>query len=77
MGLFRFYLAIVVVISHYRILVLNQYGAERDASYLFFSTLGLDAGHAVFLFYMISGFLISFALEKNMILKLLRFTLVE
>ena len=65
MGLFRFYLAIVVVISHYRILVLNQYGAERDASYLFFSTLGLDAGHAVFLFYMISGFLISFALEKK------------
>lgn len=73
MGLFRFYLAIVVVISHYRILVLNQYGAERDASYLFFSTLGLDAGHAVFLFYMISGFLISFALEKKYHFKALPF----
>lgn len=66
MGLFRLFLAAVVAVYHYRIIVLSQYGqVEKDAAYLFYTTLGLDAGHAVFIFYIISGFLISYALENK------------
>ena len=55
-------------------IVLGQYGSsERDAPFAIYSTLGLDAGHAVFIFYMVSGFLISYALEKKYKNKTLRF----
>ena len=66
MGILRLFLALCVATSHYRVIVLGQYGSnERDAPFVIYSTLGLDAGHAVFIFYMVSGFLISYVLEKK------------
>jgi len=38
---------------------------EGDENFMNYLMLGLDAGHAVYLFYIISGFLISYALEKK------------
>jgi len=74
MGILRLFLALCVATSHYRVIVLGQYGSsERDAPFAIYSTLGLDAGHAVFIFYMVSGFLISYALEKKYKNKTLRF----
>jgi peptidoglycan/LPS O-acetylase OafA/YrhL len=64
MGLFRFYLACVVAIGHYRFFVLRPLGSnENDAPYLFLASGWMDAGHAVMLFYLISGFLISYSLK--------------
>ena len=66
MGILRLFLALCVATGHYRVIVLGQYGSsERDAPFVIYSTLGLDAGHAVFIFYIISGFLISYALENK------------
>lgn len=66
MGILRLFLALCVATSHYRIIVLGQYGSsERDAPFIIYSFLGLDAGHAVFIFYIISGFLISYALQNK------------
>jgi len=64
MGLLRLFLALVVALGHYRIGPMTTMG-ERDAPYIFYLQLGLDAGHAVMLFYIISGFLISYALENK------------
>jgi peptidoglycan/LPS O-acetylase OafA/YrhL len=74
MGILRLFLALCVATSHYRVIVLGQYGSsERDTPFAIYSTLGLDAGHAVFIFYMVSGFLISYALEMKYKNKTLRF----
>ena len=74
MGILRLFLALCVASTHYRAIVLGQYGSsERDAPFVIYSTLGLDAGHAVFIFYMISGFLISYALENKYKNQTLRF----
>ena len=64
MGLLRLFLAIVVALGHYRITVMNALG-ERDSPFIFYFQIWLDAGHAVFLFYVISGFLISYGLENK------------
>jgi peptidoglycan/LPS O-acetylase OafA/YrhL len=64
MGMLRLILAFVVAIDHYRIFILpDADGMTQD--YLNFLKLGLDAGHAVMLFFLISGFLISYALENK------------
>ncbi len=64
MGLFRLYLALVVALGHYRMITMTPNG-EGDENFMNYLMLGLDAGHAVYLFYIISGFLISYALEKK------------
>lgn len=61
MGLLRLFLALVVAQDHYRVNILH--GEFRP--YMDWLKLGLDAGHAVLLFYAISGFLISYALEHK------------
>ena len=64
MGLLRLFLALIVALSHYRMVLMTKMG-ERDAPFIYYLQAGLDAGHAVMLFYIISGFLISYALENK------------
>lgn len=64
MGLLRLFLAAVVALGHFQICILLPLNAPAAevANYL---KLGHDAGHAVIFFYVISGFLISYALEHK------------
>src|SRR4051812_4112196 len=64
MGLLRLFLALVVAIDHYRIHIIPDADA-RTQIYLKYLTLWLNPGHAVLLFYVISGFLISYALANK------------
>ena len=59
MGAIRLFLAFVVVIDHVGGIVLHPLGLGTSR----YMTLGLNAGHAVMFFYVISGFLISYVLE--------------
>jgi peptidoglycan/LPS O-acetylase OafA/YrhL len=61
MGLIRLYLALIVAADHLLINVLS----ERNLNINGYTKLGLNGGTAVMFFYMISGFLISYALEKK------------
>lgn len=60
MGVYRLFLAIVVAYDHWRAIILRPIGRD-DLSGIF----GFDAGHAVLLFYVISGFLITYTLTHN------------
>jgi peptidoglycan/LPS O-acetylase OafA/YrhL len=62
MGLLRLFLAIVVVISHLQVFVLGP--AFSDGYYPWLLG-GLHGGLAVMCFYMVSGFLISYALSTR------------
>jgi peptidoglycan/LPS O-acetylase OafA/YrhL len=62
MGALRLFLALVVVIDHYRMLCLRPTGVDVDSKYL---ELGMNAGYAVLFFYVISGFLMSFVLDTK------------
>ena len=64
MGLLRLFLAAVVALGHFQVCILLPLnGSAVDVvNYL---KLGHDAGHAVIFFYVISGFLISYALEHK------------
>ena len=66
MGAIRFFLAIVVALAHWRIIVLKpvftmDMSPEQDRLF----QLGFNAGYAVLFFYMISGFLITYTLTTN------------
>jgi peptidoglycan/LPS O-acetylase OafA/YrhL len=61
MGLVRLFLAFVVAVDHLRQLVLNSANVDLPGHY----ELGMNAGFAVMLFYVISGFLISIGLTKK------------
>jgi peptidoglycan/LPS O-acetylase OafA/YrhL len=61
MGAIRLFLAFVVAIDHLRQFVLNSAGVDLPGHY----ELGVNAGFAVMLFYVISGFLISTGLTKK------------
>ncbi len=58
MGAIRLFLALAVVQSHLHYL-------EPGNIYLNHSLLGVSGGHAVMLFFVVSGFLISYVLEKK------------
>ncbi|HEY6184855.1 MAG TPA: acyltransferase [Terriglobales bacterium] len=64
MGLLRLFLAAVVALGHFQVCILLPLnGSAVDiVNYL---KLGHDAGHAVIFFFVISGFLISYALEHK------------
>ncbi|HEY1857589.1 acyltransferase family protein [Acidocella sp.] len=64
MGLIRLFLALVVVVDHLRILVVSGTAASPD-HWIAPAELGLNAGYAVMYFYMVSGFLISYALSHK------------
>ena len=64
MGLLRLVLAFVVALDHYRIHIIPD-ADHLTQTYLLYLKAGLNAGHAVILFYVISGFLISYALENK------------
>ncbi|WP_407155601.1 acyltransferase family protein [Bradyrhizobium sp. STM 3557] len=61
MGPIRLFLAFVVAIDHFRQLVLIPEKLDIPEYY----KLGMNAGFAVMLFYVISGFLISLGLDKK------------
>ena len=61
MGVIRLFLAWVVAIDHWRVLVLIPRSAFTDDNIKF----GFNAGYAVMFFYVISGFLITFTLSRN------------
>jgi peptidoglycan/LPS O-acetylase OafA/YrhL len=63
LGLLRLFLAAVVAMSHFTLYILRP--IDPVTGIVNYLTLGLDAGHAVIFFYVISGFLISFALENK------------
>lgn len=63
MGAIRLFLACVVAINHFRLIVLRPAG--MDANAIEYAMVGLNAGYAVMYFYVISGFLISFVLEHK------------
>ncbi len=62
MGIIRFYLALVVACSHFQQLL---FGPVDLSLIHHITTLGMNAGWAIFFFYVISGFLISFVLDKK------------
>lgn len=64
LGLVRIFLAAVVAVSHFRLYILTPIDPSAVAI-LNYVTLGFDAGHAVIFFYVISGFLISYALQHK------------
>src|SRR5262245_3695789 len=59
MGLFRLFLALVVAADHWRNFALNSPPIDD------YFKLGFNAGYAVFFFYAISGFLITYTLSRN------------
>jgi peptidoglycan/LPS O-acetylase OafA/YrhL len=61
MGLFRFFLALVVAVDHWRVSLLHERSIFLDDVVKF----GFNAGHAVMFFYVISGFLITYTLMQN------------
>lgn len=61
MGLMRFFLALVVAIDHWRVIVLHEKGILLDDVVKF----GFNAGYAVMFFYVISGFLITYTLMRK------------
>jgi peptidoglycan/LPS O-acetylase OafA/YrhL len=61
MGSVRLFLSFVVAIDHMRQVVLNPVNVALPGDY----ELGVNAGFAVMLFYVISGFLISLGLTKK------------
>lgn len=61
MGFLRLFLASVVAIDHYRAFVLNPSGMAFNG----YIPFGMNAGHAVLCFYVVSGFLISYALSRK------------
>jgi peptidoglycan/LPS O-acetylase OafA/YrhL len=61
MGAIRLFLALVVVFDHLRLFVLQKHGLDVNVAF----ALGFNAGYAVMFFYVISGFLISFALSHK------------
>jgi peptidoglycan/LPS O-acetylase OafA/YrhL len=61
MGVIRLFLALVVAIDHWRVFVL----APRQLAVTDYFKLGFNAGQAVFFFYVISGFLITYTLSRN------------
>jgi peptidoglycan/LPS O-acetylase OafA/YrhL len=61
MGLIRIFLALVVAADHWQSLLLGPMGLSIDESL----KLGFDAGSSVFFFYVISGFLITYALQTK------------
>jgi len=64
LGLVRLFLAAVVAVSHFSLYILIPID-PRAAEIVNYLVLGFDAGHAVIFFYVISGFLISYALENK------------
>jgi peptidoglycan/LPS O-acetylase OafA/YrhL len=64
MGLIRLFLAVVVLVDHLRILVLSRTASSPD-HWIAHAELGMNAGYAVMYFYMVSGFLISYALSNK------------
>ena len=61
MGLVRFFLALVVAVDHWRVIVLHEKCILLDDVVKF----GFNAGYAVMFFYVISGFLITYTLTRN------------
>jgi peptidoglycan/LPS O-acetylase OafA/YrhL len=61
MGLVRLFLACVVAIGHWRVIMLRPLSIDLDDKWIF----GFNAGYAVMFFYMISGFLITYTLGRN------------
>ena len=61
MGAIRLFLAFVVVIDHIKAIILRPLGVDPGD----YMTLGMNAGHAVMFFYVISGFLISYVLQNK------------
>jgi peptidoglycan/LPS O-acetylase OafA/YrhL len=66
MGAVRLFLALVVVIDHWRAVILQpMLGVDLTADQERFVKLGFNGGYAVLFFYMISGFLITYTLTAN------------
>lgn len=61
MGLIRLFLALVVAIDHWRVIMLSERSISLDDVFKF----GFNAGYAVMFFYVISGFLITYTLTRN------------
>ncbi len=61
MGLVRLFLALVVAVDHWRVIVLHEQSIFLDDIVKF----GFNAGYAVMFFYVISGFLITYTLTRN------------
>lgn len=61
MGLIRLFLALVVAVDHWRVIVLHEKSIFLDDVVKF----GFNAGYAVMFFYVISGFLITYTLTRN------------
>src|SRR5215207_489209 len=61
MGLIRLFLALVVAVDHWRVIMLHEKGILLDDVVKF----GFNAGYAVMFFYVISGFLITYTLTQN------------
>ena len=61
MGLVRLFLALVVAIDHWRVIMLHDKSIPFDDVV----KLGFNAGYAVMFFYVISGFLITYTLTRN------------
>jgi peptidoglycan/LPS O-acetylase OafA/YrhL len=61
MGLIRLFLALVVAVDHWRVIMLHEKSIFLDDVVKF----GFNAGYAVMFFYVISGFLITFTLTRN------------
>lgn len=64
MGLLRLFLALVVATDHYRIYILRN-ADQATLELLAPFSLWLNSGYAVFLFFVVSGFLISYALANK------------
>ena len=61
MGLIRLFLAVVVAADHWRVIVLSEMGILLEDNW----KAGFNAGYAVMFFYVISGFLITYTLQRN------------
>jgi peptidoglycan/LPS O-acetylase OafA/YrhL len=61
MGIVRLFLAWVVAADHWRTFAVDRGSSAIDDHY----KLGFNAGYAVFFFYVISGFLITYTLTRN------------
>lgn len=61
MGLVRLFLALVVAVDHWRVIVLHDESIFLDDVV----KAGFNAGYAVMFFYVISGFLITYTLTRN------------